>query len=145
MKSGIIILLALLVSCGEKAPASRRSSVQAGNPALASAQLALAKNHIANGEPLKAIPYFRASLANRETPETRALLTETLASTPFALPLIELRHPFPILRFKEAGENLYVAIGGESPTLVRWDLSGDPTVASILFPSKARDITHLSL
>jgi hypothetical protein len=86
---------------------------------LAAAQFALAQNHLTNNESEKAIPYLAASLANHPSTDTRAALDKILTSTDFVLPVIELRHPFPILRFEEAGENLFVAIGGEHPTVIR--------------------------
>ena len=84
------------------------------------------------------IPYLAASLANHPSTDTRAALDKILTSTDFALPVIELRHPFPILRFKEAGENLYVAIGGEHPTVIRWNLTDDPSVQAVMFPTTGR-------
>ncbi len=145
LKFGIFILLALLISCGEKTPVSEGSSAPENNPTLAAAQLALAETHLANGETQKAIPYLTASLANQPSAETQAVLDEILASTDFTLPIIELRHPFPILRYEEAGENLFVAIGGEHPTVIRWNLSQEPSIGAVMFPTTGREISHLSV
>lgn len=145
MKIGIFIILACLLSCGEKPPVSQGSSAPENNPALAAAQLALAENHLDNGEPHKAIPFLAASLANQASPETQALLDNILTSTDFSIPVVELRHPSPVLRFKQAGENLLVAIGGKYPTVIRWSLSDEPSVGAVMFPAKAKEITHLTV
>jgi tetratricopeptide (TPR) repeat protein len=145
LKSGLPILLALLISCGEETPVSQGPSAPKNNPTLAAAQFALAKNHLANAENQKALPYLIASLSNQSSNQTQTLLADILASTDFTLPFIELRHPFPVLRFKEAGENLFVAVGGKYPTVIRWDLSDEPSVGAIMFPAKAEEISHLTV
>ena len=145
LKSGIFIILALLISCGEKPAAPQGSPAPESNPALAAAQLTLAKNHLAHNEPHKAIPYLVASLSNEPSPETQSALGKILASTEFTLPVKELRHPFPVLRFKAAGENLFVAVGGKFPTVIRWKLSDEPSVGAVMFPAKAKGISHLNV
>ena len=145
MKFGIFIILALLLSCEEKPPASQGSSAPESNTTLAAAQLTLAKNHLAYNEPHKAIPYLVASLSNQASPETQSVLEKILASTDFTLPVKELRHPFPVLSFKDAGENLFVAVGGKCPTVIRWNLSDEPSVGAVMFPAKAKEITHLTV
>lgn len=145
LKPGILILLALLLSCRENPPISQDPSAPESNSALAAAQFALAKNHLANAEKQKAIPYLAASLSNDPSPETQSALDKILASTDFALPVIELCHPFPILRFKEAEKNLFVAIGGEHPTVIRWNMTDDPSVQAVMFPTEAHAIPHLTV
>jgi tetratricopeptide (TPR) repeat protein len=145
LKFGIFIILALLISCGEKPPVPEGSSAPDSNPALAAAQLTLAQNHLDHNEPQKAIPYLVASLSNQASPETQSVLEKALASTDFTLPVKELRHPFPVLRFKDAGENLFVAVGGKYPTVIRWNLSDEPSVGAVMFPAKAKGITHLTV
>ena len=145
MKSGIFIILALLISCGEKPAAPQGSPAPKSNPTLAAAQLALAKNHLDHNEPHKAVPYLVASFSNQASPETQSALDKILASTEFTLPVKELRHPFPVLRFKAAGENLFVAVGVEYPTVIRWKLSDEPSVGAVMFPAKAKGITHLNV
>ncbi len=145
MKFGIFIILALLLSCGEKPPLSLDSSVPESNPTLAAAQFSLAQNHLAHNESHKAIPYLVASLSNQASPETQSVLEKILATTDFTLPVKELRHPFPVLRFKDAGQNLFVAVGGKYPTVIRWNLSDEPSVGAVMFPAKAKEITHLTV
>lgn len=146
MKSGLPILLALLVSCGEETPVSKPPRAPETNPSLAAAQIALAQTHFDNGSPLKGIPYLQAALTNQPSPETRATFEKTLTSTDFSFPDIALHHPFPVLRYVASENDLFVAIGGDHPTVIRWSISGEePTVAAVMFPAKARDITHLSL
>lgn len=145
LKSGIFIILALLISCGEKPAVPQGSPAPESNPALAAAQLALAQNHLDHNEPHKAIPYLIASLSNEPSPESQSALDKILASTEFALPVKELRHPFPVLRFKAAGENLFAAIGGEHPTVIRWNMTDDPSVRAVMFPAKAKGIPHLNV
>ena len=134
-----------LLSCKKPAPPSVEIPAPPSNPTLAAAQLALAQTHLDNGTPAKAIPYLLASLTNQPSPETRATLGETLASTDFTFHVTALRHPFPVLRFVPAGNDLFVAIGGDHPTVIRWNLSTEPSVGAVMFPAKARDIPHLSL
>ena len=112
---------------------------------LRAAQLVLAKTHLANHEPGKAIPYLLAARQEAESNDAENLLSETLASTGFPIPTQLLGHPFPVLRFKESGNNLFVAVGGDHPTVIRWDLSDEPFVRAVMFPAKARDITHLNV
>lgn len=146
MKSCLPILLALLVSCGEKTPVSQPPPTPESNPTLAAAQLALAKNHLDNSTPSKAIPYLQAALTNQPSPETRATFEKTLTSTDFSFPVTALRHPSAVLRYVASENDLFVAIGGDHSTVIRWDISGEePTVAAVMFPAKDRDITHLSL
>lgn len=141
----IPVAILSLLSCERPALVSRDIPSIPTDATLAAAQFALAQNHLANNESGKAIPYLAASLANHPATDTRAALDKILTSTDFALPVIELRHPFPILRFKEAGENLYVAIGGEHPTVIRWNLTDDPSVQAVMFPTTGREITHLNV
>jgi len=145
LKFGIFIILALLLSCEEKPPVSKGSSAPESNPTLAAAQFALAQNYLAHNEPLKAIPYLVASLSIQASPKTESLLKKILASTDFTLPVKELRHPFPVLHFKEAGHNLFVAVEGKYPTVIRWNLSDEPSVGAVMFPTKAKQITHLTV
>ena len=145
LKFGILIILALLLSCREKPPVSQGPSTPENNPTLAAAQLALAQNHLAGKEPHKAIPYLVESLANQPSAETQGTLDEILSSTDFTLPVIELRHPLPVLCFKEQGGNLFVAVGGKYPTVIRWNHSDEPSVGAVMFPTKAKEITHLSV
>lgn len=145
LKFGILIILALLLSCEKKPTVSQGSSVPEGNPALAAAQLALAQNHLAHNESQKAIPYLAASLINQPSAETQGILDKILASTDFTLPVIELRHPFPIQCFKELDGNLFVAIGGDHPTVIRWKLSDESLIGAIMFPAKAKEISHLNV
>ena len=145
MKFGIYIILSLLLSCEEKPPVSKGSSAPESNPTLAAAQFALAQNYLAHNEPLKAIPYLVVSLSIQPSPKTESLLEKILASTDFTLPVKELRHPFPVLHFKEAKHNLFVAIGGKYPTVIRWNLSDVPSVGAVMFPAKAKEITHLTV
>ena len=135
-----------LLSCEKPAPPSVGIPAAPSNPTLAAAQIALAQTHLDNGSPLKGIPYLQAALTNQPSPETRATLEKILTSTDFTFPVTGLRHPSPVLRFVAAKKYLFVAIGGDHPTVIRWSLSGEePAAASVMFPTKARDITHLSL
>lgn len=148
MKYSLPILLAFIVflfSCGEKTPVSQDPPTSENNPTLAAAQLALAQTHLDNDSPLKAIPYLHASLSSQPSPKTRSTLEKILSSTDFAVPVTALRHPFPVLRFATAKKNLFVAIGGNHPTVIRWDLSAEPFVEALMFPAKASGISHLSL
>mgnify|MGYP002631042101 CR=1 FL=1 len=146
LKHCIPILLALmsLVSCDRTAPVVENLENKATDPALASAQLTLARNHLANNEPAKAIPYLKAAL--QESEEAKDLLSQTLSSARFRVPSALLRHPFPVLRFTEdTGKAIFVALGGKHPTVIRWSLNETPEVTAILFPTNAADISHLLL
>jgi tetratricopeptide (TPR) repeat protein len=148
LKSKTAILLAImsLLSCEKPAPPSVEIPAAPSNPSLAAAQLALAQTHFDNGSPLKGIPYLQAALTNQPSPETRATFEKTLTSTDFSFPVTALRHPYPVLRYVASEKDLFVAIGGDHSTVIRWDISGEePTVAAVMFPAKARDIPHLSL
>ncbi len=145
LKFGIFIILALLLSCEEKPPVSKGSSAPESNPTLAAAQFALAQTHLDNDTPLKAIPYLNSSLSSQPSPKTRSILEKILSSTDFAVPVTALHHPFPVLRFAASEKNLFVAIGGDHPTVIRWNLSAEPFVEALMFPAKASGISHLSL
>jgi hypothetical protein len=109
------------------------------NTALLAAQLVLAEKHLADHEPLKAIPYLLAH-------PHRQRLEQVFCETTFSLPRHELLHPAPILHFqKGAGENLYVALGGNDPTIIRWQLGQQARVAAVMFPAKAQSISHLAV
>jgi tetratricopeptide (TPR) repeat protein len=148
LKSKTATLLAFmsLLSCEKPAPPSVGIPATPSNPSLAAAQIALAQNHFDNGSPLKGIPYLQAALTNQPSPETRATFEKTLTSTDFSFPVTALRHPSAVLRYVASENDLFVAIGGDHPTVIRWNLSGEePFVGSVMFPAKARDITHLSV
>lgn len=147
MKYGIFIILALLLACEEKPPVPQGSSAPESktNPTLAAAQFALAQNHLDHNEPHKAIPYLAASLDNQPSPETQSILDKILTSTDFTLPVKELRHPFPVLHFKDSGKNLFVAVGGKHPTVIRWSLSDEPSVGAVMFPAEAKKTSHLTV
>lgn len=135
--------MGFLASCEKTAPVSQ-DPPPATNPALAAAQLALARSHLRNNAPLEAIPYLRASLEHQPSAATQTALEQALASAEFKLPVIALRHPFPVLRFKGFGNSLFVAVGGGHPTVIRWDLSGEPSVLAVMFPADGGNITHLN-
>lgn len=148
LKYGLPIILAFLVSCGEKTPVAQdpRPPDPETNPTLSAAQIALAQTHFDNGSPLKGIPYLQAALTNQPSAATRATFEKTLTSTDFSFPVTALRHPSAVLRYVASENDLFVAIGGDHSTVIRWDISGEePTVRAVMFPAKARDIPHLSL
>jgi hypothetical protein len=128
----LIAISLCVLGCEKQAPLPE-------NTALHAAQLVLAEGHLADQEPLKAIPYLLA-------PSHRQRLEQVLHNTAFHVPSHELLHPAPILHFqKGAGENLYVALGGKEPTVIRWQLGQVAHVASVLFPVKADNISHLAV
>jgi tetratricopeptide (TPR) repeat protein len=144
-KTAILLVIMSLLSCEKPAPPSVEIPATPSNSSLAAAQLALAQTHFDNGSPLKGIPYLQAALSNQPSPETRAAFEKTLTSTDFTFPVTALRHPFPVLRFVASENDLFVAIGGDHPTVIRWNLSDEPSVPAVMLPAKARDIPHLSL
>jgi len=139
-----ILLICLLVSCEKPAPVSQdKPAPAAPHPTLASAQLALAKTHLENNFPQKALPYLQASLKTHPLPEARKLLDNTLASTRFSVPTLQLSHPFPVLGIASSGDSLFAAVGGPFPTVVRWHLTDIATVDAVLFPTESKTISHL--
>ena len=140
-----LICTLLLQSCGKPTTVSGKSRESNSNPTLAAAQLSLARIHIAENFPQKALPYLESSQENQPSEATQSLITETLASTRFQVPVIQLIHPYPVIRQTDSEASCYVAIGGSHPTVIRWDLTDDPKVTAILFPSTAKSISHISL
>lgn len=134
-----------LASCEKSTPAKQSKTLEITHPILASAQFALAKNHINIGASGKAIPYLQASLENAPSQAVQKLLTETLASTVFEVSILQLTHPYPVLFHGSSQKNLYVALGGPHPTVIRWDLTEAPKVAAVLFPTVEKEISAISL
>lgn len=131
-RCGLIAISLFVLGCEENPPLPE-------NTALLATQLVLAETHLAAQEPLKAIPYLLAS-------PHRQHLEQVLRETTFSLPRHELLHPAPILHFqKGVGENLYVALGGNDPTVIRWQLGKKAHVAAVMFPVKAQSISHLAV
>lgn len=146
MKSTILILVVgLLVSCGKPAPVSSKEPASENRPALAAAQLALAKSHTESHRPRQALTYLGASFENNPLPGTLGLIDSTLASTEFRIPTIRLTHPYPIVSVIRNGNNLFASLGGPYPTVIRWNLENIPHVASVLFPIKAETISHIAV
>ena len=135
-----------LASCERAVPVVEKSEETPTDPALAAAQLTLAKNHLAHNEPEMALAYLSDSSQTSASTDAKDLLTETLSSTRFTIPSILLRHPYPVLGFTEdSGKALFVALGGKHPTVVRWSLGETPEVTAVLFPTDASSISHISL
>lgn len=143
------ILLAIIMglcSCERPGSASSKCVDPRSDSTLPAAQLALARTHLENHDPAKALPYLLAASQDAGSAEAVKLFSETLASAGFFIPSQLLRHPYPVLRFAEnPGQAIYAALGGNHPTVVRWDLADIPEVTAVLFPTNARDISHISL
>lgn len=140
-----IFLCMGIFSCEKPAPTSTENQIPAKNSSLASAQFHLAKNHLENGSPEKALAYLQASLETDPTPKAKSLLAEILEKTRFSVPTYRLDHPFPVTNFIEHPDSVYIAISGEFSTLIRWKLSPDPQPDAILFPTKTGKITDITL
>lgn len=137
--------LTLLPSCKKDTPSHTTQNTQTTDPTLAAAQLNLANNHLNNNSPLEALPYLQASASNNPLPETKRLFSETLGSTPLSVPYLELLHPYPVTSVVQSENIIYAAIAGPYPTIIRWDMTSDPSVSAILFPIEAKSISHLIL
>lgn len=139
------ILFLTLLSCGKKEDFVHPPVPPAENAALASAQLLLARHHLATTCPERALPYLIASLNNDPRETTAAVLRETLTSTAFTVPAYRLDHPSTVTGFVDSGADLWVALAGPHPTAIRWSLEGDPRVEAIMFPSGNQTIESLTL
>lgn len=122
-----------------------RSSAENEDSALVASQLALAESHSASIAFDKAIPYLQAAAENGASPDAKALLLKTLADAYFAIPVARFTHPYPVLFFVRSEGALYVALAGQHPTVVRWDLGQNTRATAVLFPTKEDTISHLSL
>ena len=112
---------------------------------LAASQLALAKSYLNSEIYEKAIPYLNAAIANGSTTEAEATLLKILDFSDFSVPISRFTHPYPVTTFAESNEDLFVAIAGPHPTVVRWDLTDQPEVTAVLFPAGAESISNLTL
>jgi tetratricopeptide (TPR) repeat protein len=135
-----------LCSCERRETVSEIHGDTGSASSLSAAQLALAKAHLANNEPGRAIPYLLAARQAPGSGDIEELFTETIESAGFSIPTQLLRHPYPVIRFTEnPGKAIFAALGGKHPTVIRWDLSETPEVTAVLFPTNASDISHISL
>lgn len=142
-----------LLSCEEVEPIACEAPPPPAPPSessskreLAAAQLTLAEVHLQHQRPAEALAYLDASIRSHPAPEARSLFKKTFNATTFSIPTLQLDHPFPVLHhLHDGGKNLYVALGGEHPTVVRWSLDATPAPQAILFPQPAPSIQNIAL
>lgn len=141
----IIFLLTLLSSCEKPASSEANSTEksQQSSAILAAAQLSHAKTHLSNRNNHRALAYLNAAFENNPDPEIRQLVEATLETTHFTVPILRLIHPYPILQTATSGKDLFVALSGPYPTVIRWSMDENPKVSAVLFPIEAKTISHL--
>lgn len=139
-----ILLIMSIISCEKPVPVSQPEppAPEVHDP-LPIAQLAHAKTHLENSSPGKAIPYLIA--ASEDLPEASELLAKIRKDTSFPLPILHLTHPSTITRHLLRKNSLWVALEGELPTVLRWDLNEPSAPAAILFPSTDPSIGSIIL
>ncbi|MFK7851731.1 MAG: hypothetical protein AB8D78_12205, partial [Akkermansiaceae bacterium] len=138
-----IIFLGFIVSCEKPISLPNQVTPKEDRATLAAAQLEHAKTHLGNERHSQALAYLCASLENAPSQQAQELFDSTLGQSHFEIPTIRLTHPHPILSAIRNGNSLFAAVGGPYPTVLRWNLTENPFVSSILFPIESRTISHM--
>ncbi|MEP4810025.1 MAG: hypothetical protein ABJ118_15690, partial [Luteolibacter sp.] len=145
-----ILLMGLLASCEKPTPPSQETSSPEissapANHFLAASQQVHARTLLDAGSISHALAYLGASYKADPSREKQRLIGEVLSSEELDVPTIRFTHPYPVTLFTHSENALYVALGGPFPTVVRWSLSEPERLPAILFPTRAKSISNLSL
>jgi tetratricopeptide (TPR) repeat protein len=135
--------LALLVHCK---PPPKAQSPAPDQPALAAARLEVAKSRLAAHRPAEALAWLAAALRARpDFPEARSAALDLLQNHTWHLPesTVSLGHPVTAVDFAPPS-SLWLALGGKSSTVVRWDLESR-RVEATLFPLESAPVRSLTV
>lgn len=131
-----VMLCGLIAACDAPKPAEKTSSAPPAQTELAAARLDLARMLPAD----EALVMMAASLeADPGSNEALAMARDLLARTRWHLPELVLDHKRPVHRVHYAPpSSLWVSLGGDVETTVRWNLE-TLTIEAVMFPAKVAD------
>jgi tetratricopeptide (TPR) repeat protein len=131
------VLLPLFPSCKppEKPPAAPAAEISPLAPQLAAARIDSAKDKLDRSRPDEALALLVSALAaDPGSAEALSLAESILAETVWNLPQLTLRHGLPVTHLIHAApSSLWVGLGGDIHTTVRWNLE-TLRLESVLFP-----------
>ncbi len=136
----LLALAAAVSACKPPAKPAEKPALQnvtALVSQLADARIDAAKSKLDRTRPDEALALLVSALeANPSSEEARALAETILTETVWNLPALTIDHPLPIEQLAFAAPaSLWVSLGGETNTTVRWNLE-TLQIEAVLFPAK---------
>ena len=148
-----VALLALVICLSECKPSQKAVSTTVPAVAididlaveLAGARIDGAKTKLEQNRPDEALALLISALkADPASAEGRSMLETILSETVWNLPILTIDHQLPIKHLAvDEGHSLWVSLGGEVNTTVRWNL-GTLQVENVLFPANKCETRSLT-
>ena len=137
MRSLIAVLAFAVAACKPAAPQAGARADPALVSQLAQARTEAAQARLDQGQPERAFELLVSALETDPSCEAaRALVESLLAETVWSLPVLEIPHTLPVEQVAfSAPSTLWVSLGGDARTTVRWDLE-TLRVGAVMFPAK---------
>ena len=137
VRSLVAVLAFAMAACKPAAPQVGARADPALVSQLAQARTEAAQARLDQGQPERAFELLVSALeTDPSCAAARALVESLLAETVWSLPVLEIPHTLPVEQVAfSAPSTLWVSLGGDARTTVRWNLE-TLRVGAVMFPAK---------